>query len=109
MIIAYLRKVKAFDSYVVKPQITAKVAGKVFKAQGAVKITKSGKSISLVFEVVRRDEDWQKKLEIKGIKLCFTTDLKQNDTALSKSLIEFKIDETTKKYKKETLELKILE
>lgn len=158
MIIAYLRKVKAFDSYVVKPQITAKVAGKIFKAQGAVKITKSGKSISLVFEVVRRDEDWEKKLEermklykdfydnfvqfdsgyeikpqlvivceddkhmvevfkeivtrkleINGIKLCFTTDLKQNTTELSKSLIEFKIDETTGKYKMETLELKILE
>ena len=158
MIIAYLRKVKAFDSYVVKPQINAKMTGKIFKAQGAVKITKAGKSISLLFEVVRRDEDWQKKLEermklykdfyenfvqfdsgyeikpqlvivceddkhmvetfkeivtkkleIKGIKLCFTTDLKQNETALSKSLIEFKMDETTGKYKMETLELKILE
>lgn len=158
IIIAYLRKVKAFDSYTVKPQINAKVAGKVFKAQGAVKITKSGKSISLLFEVVRREEDWEKKLEermklykdfyenfvqfdsgyeikpqlvivceddkhmvetfkevvtrrleIKGIKLCFTTDLRQNDTDLSKSLIEFKIDEATQKYKIETLELKILE
>lgn len=158
MIIAYLRKVKAFDSYTVKPQITAKMAGKVFKAQGAIKITKSGKSISLLFEVVRRDEDWEKKLieriklykdfyenfvqfdsgyeikpqlvivceddkhmvevfktivtnglEINGIKLCFTTDLKQNTTGLSKSLIEFKLDEETKKYKIETLELKILE
>ena len=158
MIIAYLRKVKAFDSYKVKPQITAKMAGKTFKAQGEIKISKAGKSISLLFEVVRRDDDWEKKLiermklykdfyenfvqfdsgyevkpqlvivceddkhmvevfktivtnqlEINGVKLCFTTDLKQNDTALSKSLIEFKIDETTKKYKKETLELKILE
>ncbi len=158
MIIAYLRKVKAFDSYTVKPQITAKMAGKVFKAQGAIKITKAGKSISLLFEVVRRDEDWEKKLieriklykdfyenfvqfdsgyeikpqlvivceddkhmvevfktivtnrlEINGIKLCFTTDLKQNTTGLSKSLIEFKLDEETKKYKMETLELKILE
>lgn len=158
MIIAYLRKVKAFDSYTVKPAITAKMNGKVFKAQGAVKITKNGKSISLLFEVVRREEDWEKKLiermklykdfyenfvqfdsgyeikpqlvivceddkhmvetfkvivtnklEINGIKLCFTTDLKQNTTALSKSLIEFKVDETTGKYKMETLELKVLE
>ncbi len=158
MIIAYLRKVKAFDSYTVKPAITAKMSGKVFKAQGAVKITKNGKSISLLFEVVRREEDWEKKLiermklykdfyenfvqfdsgyeikpqlvivceddkhmvetfkvivtnklEINGIKLCFTTDLKQNTIALSKSLIEFKADETTGKYKMETLELKILE
>lgn len=158
IIIAYIRKVKAFDSYEVKPAITAKMAGKTFKAQGAIKITKAGKSISLLFEVVRREEDWQKKLiermrlykdfyenfvqfdsgyeikpqivmvceddrhmvetfkeivtngiEIKGIKLCFTTDLRQNDTQLSKSLVEFKIDAETNKYKVETLELKILE
>ena len=50
-----------------------------------------------------------RRLEIKEIKLCFTTDLRQNDTDLSKSLIEFKIDEATQKYKIETLELKILE
>lgn len=158
IIIAYLRKVKAFDSYTVKPQINAKMSGKIIKAQGSVKISKSGKSINLLFEVVRREEDWEKKLEermklykdfyenfvqfdsgyeikpqlvmvceddkhmvetfkqivtkgleIKGIKLCFTTDLRQNDTDLSKSLIEFKIDEATQKYKIETLELKILE
>ena len=62
-IIAYLRKVKAFDSYTVKPAITAKSAGKLFKATGgAVKLTKNGKSIQFVFEVVRREQDWQKKL-----------------------------------------------
>lgn len=62
-LIAYLRKVKAFDSYVVKPAITAKVSGKTFKATGgAVKLTKNGKSIQFVFEVIRREEDWQKKL-----------------------------------------------
>ena len=158
IIIAYMRKVKAFDSYKVKPPITAKMNSKVFKAQGAVKISKSGKSISLLFEVVRRDDDWQRKLiermklykdfyenfvqfdsgyeikpqlvivceddkhmvetfkeivtnkvEIKGIKLCFTTDLKQNSAGLTNSLIEFKIDEKTGKYKVETLTLKILE
>lgn len=158
MLIAYLRKVNAFDSYVVKPSITAKMVGKAFKAHGAVKISKAGKSISLLFEVVRREEDWQKKLiermklykdfyenfvqfdsgyeikpqivivceddrhmvetfkeiitnklEINGTKLCFTTDLRQNTTQLSKSLVQFKIDEETKKYKVETLELKILE
>ena len=63
VLIAYLRKVKAFDSYTVKPTITAKVAGKVFKATGgSVKLTKNKKSIQFVFEVVRREMDWQKKL-----------------------------------------------
>lgn len=62
-LIAYLRKVKAFDSYVVKPAITAKVAGKVFKATGGgVKLTKNGKTIQFVFEVVRRESEWEKKL-----------------------------------------------
>ena len=62
-IIAYLRKVKAFDSYIPKPAINAKMAGKVFKATGgSVKLTKNGKAIQFVFEVVRREEDWEKKL-----------------------------------------------
>ena len=63
VLIAYLRKVKAFDSYVVKPAITAKIAGKVFKATGgSVKLTKNNKSIQFLFEVFRRETDWQKKL-----------------------------------------------
>ena len=63
VLIAYLRKVKAFDSYTVKPAITAKSLGKIFKATGgSVKLTKSGKSIQFVFEVFRREQDWQKKL-----------------------------------------------
>ena len=62
-VIAYLRKVKAFDSYVVKPTLNAKVAGKTFKATGGcVKLTKNGKSIQFLFEAVRREADWQKKL-----------------------------------------------
>ena len=61
-LIAYLRKVKAFDSYVVKPAITAKVSGKIFKATGgSVKLTKNNKSIQFVFEVIRREPEWQKK------------------------------------------------
>lgn len=62
-LIAYLRKVKAFDSYTVKPAITAKATGKLFKASGgAVKLTKNSKSIQFVFEVFRREPDWQKKI-----------------------------------------------
>ena len=63
VLIAYLRKVKAFDSYEVKPAITAKSAGKIFKATGgSVKLTKNNKSIQFVFEVVRREKDWQGKI-----------------------------------------------
>lgn len=62
-IIAYLRKVKAFDSYTVKPAITAKSLAKVFKASGgSIKLTKNNKSIQFVFEAIRREDDWEKKL-----------------------------------------------
>ena len=63
VLIAYLRKVKAFDEFTVKPTLTAKVTGKVFKATGgSVKLTKNKKSIQFVFEVIRREMDWKKKL-----------------------------------------------
>ena len=62
-LIAYLRKVKAFDSYVVKPALTAKVSAKIFKASGgSVKLTKNKKSIQFLFEAIRRENEWPKKL-----------------------------------------------
>lgn len=158
-LLAYLRKVKAFDSYVVKPQLTAKTLAKPFKASGgSVKLTKNNKSISFLFEVVRREEDWKNKLvekmrlyqdfydnfvpgdsgfpimpqlifvcedekhtaetfklivtkglEISKIKLYFTTDLRQNKESLEDTLIEFKLDENTNKYKVANVKLKLLE
>ena len=156
IIVAYLRKVKAFDSFTVKPQLTAKKLGKIFKAHAGVKITKNNKSIDLIFEAIRREEDWENKLidrmkyyidfyesfvqfdsglaikpqlvlvcednkhmvevlkvivtnklEIPGIKLLFTTDLRQNSDSLDKSLVEFKIEDG--KYKMEEVTLKALE
>ena len=158
-IIAYLRKVKASDSYVVKPSLTDKVSGKTFKATGgSVKLTKNNKSITFLFEVIRREPDWQKKLidkltmyknfyenfvpgdsgyssmpqlifvceddkhtaetymqilknklEIPQIKMYFTTDLRQNNETLENTLIEFKLDEKTNKYKMVNVEAKILD
>ena len=62
-IIAYLRKVKAFDSYIVKPAITTKISGKTFKATGGrIRLTKNNKSIDFIFEVIRREADWERKL-----------------------------------------------
>lgn len=157
-IIAYLRKVKAFDSYVPKPAINAKMAGKVFKATGgSIKLTKNGKAIQFVFEVVRREEDWEKKfvdkmklyqdfygnfvvgdsgfmsmpqlificedekhmaetfktivvnkIEIPQLKLYFSTDLRQNEETLAKTLVEFKKDAQTSKYKLVDVEVKLL-
>lgn len=82
IIIAYMNKVKTFSSYVAKPAIKAKVAGKVFKATGAkITLAKNGKSIDFVFEVIRREEEWEKKLSDK-LKLYndFYTNFVPNDS-----------------------------
>ena len=42
--------------------LNAKTLGKVFKASGGdIKLTKSKKSIEFLFEVIRREKDWEKK------------------------------------------------
>ena len=159
ILIAYKTKVKAFAGYTVKPTLNAKVTGKTFKATGGgVKLTKASKSIDFVFEVIRREDDWKKKLidkiklykdfyenyvpgdsgysampqliivaeddkhmaeafkeivttqnEISKISLLFTTDLRQNEEKLSTSLVQYKLDETTNKYKVENVTLKLLD
>lgn len=159
ILLAYLRKVKAFDEYTVKPALTAKTLGKTFRATGGgIKLSKNGKSITFIFEVIRREDDWEKKLEdkmkffgdfynnfssgdsgyetlpqliincedekhivetyknivMKGleipkIKLYFTTDLRQNKESLTDTLVEFKLDTETNKYKMVNVELKLLE
>ncbi len=66
IIIAYMTKVKTFDSYTAKPSITAKASNKTFKATGGkVTLTKASKSIDFVFEVIRREDDWNKKISDK--------------------------------------------
>ena len=62
IIIAYLRKVQAFDKYTVKPELRAKTLGKVFKCQAGIRITKNNKSIDLIYESIRREEDWENRL-----------------------------------------------
>jgi len=157
-LIAYLQKVGLVSNYVAKPTLTAKKLGKKFKATGgSVMLTKGNKSISFLFEVVRREENWENKLidkmrlyndffesfvpmddgfekkpqlificeddmhmaetfkiivknkaEIEGTQLYFSTDLKQIQENLGKTIVQFKIDEETKKYKMEILEIKML-
>lgn len=149
VLIAYKNKVKAFDSFQIKVPMKAKVAGKQFKATGGrVTLIKNDRKLDFIFEVVRREEDWEtkfaekiklykdfyenfepmdsgfmnmpqlivvcederhmaeafrvivmNKLEISKVNLYYTTDLRQNSENLTKSLIIFKLDEETKKYK----------
>lgn len=156
-ILAYLRKVQAYDSYTVKPALSAKRLGKVFKAHGGIQLTKNNKTIDFIFEVIRREDDWEKKLsdrmklykdfydnfvtmdcgyekvpqliivceddkhmaetfkiiiknklEPDRIKLYFSTDLRQNQEKLANTLVEFKLDEETNKYKMEEPIIKLL-
>jgi hypothetical protein len=48
------------------------------------------------------------KLEIPQLKLYFSTDLRQNEETLDKTLVEFKHDEETNKYKLVNVEVKLL-
>ena len=48
------------------------------------------------------------QVEIKQLKLYFSTDLRQNEETLEKTLVEFKQDSETKKYKMEDVEVKLL-
>ena len=61
VIIAYMRKAKNFNGYKVKTAITAKMNGKTFKGHGEVKIAKGGKALSMIFECIRREDDWKAK------------------------------------------------
>ena len=62
LVIAYMRKVKAFSSFKLKPQITAKTINKQFKPTAQIDLMFNRRQISFVFEVIRRNEDWEKKL-----------------------------------------------
>ena len=66
LLISYKEKVQAFDSFQIKVPMNAKILGKQFKATGVkVTLSKNGKSIDFIFEVIRREDDWQKKLADK--------------------------------------------
>ena len=66
LLISYKEKVQAFDSLQIKVPMSAKQIGKQFKATGGkVTLGKNGKTIDFIFEVIRREDDWQKKLADK--------------------------------------------
>ena len=63
LIVAYKNKVKAFNSYQTKVALNAKQIGKTFKPSGGkITLGVDKKTIDFIFEVIRREEDWTKKL-----------------------------------------------
>lgn len=62
LLIAYLRKVKSVQSYKLKPQIKAKANAKIFKPIARIDFNYNNQNISFVYEVIRRNKDWEKQL-----------------------------------------------
>lgn len=62
LIIAYMRKVKTFKAYHLKPQLTAKRIGKTFKPITAIDFTVGKAEVSIAYEIVRRNQGWEEKL-----------------------------------------------
>ena len=63
LLIAYKDKVEAYSDYQVKVTLQAKQLSKQFKPTGGkITLAKAGKSIDFIFEVIRREDDWNKKL-----------------------------------------------
>ena len=63
LVICYMRKVKAYASSALKPVVKAKSLGKSFKPIARIDFDFNGRDISFVYEVVRRNENWEKQLE----------------------------------------------
>ncbi len=62
LVIAYMRKVKAFSEFKLKPLIQAKTLSKQFKPIASIDLDFNRRKISFVFEVLRRNEGWENKL-----------------------------------------------
>ena len=62
LLIAYMTKVKGFKSYKNKPELTAKTLGKKFKAGLTITIEYESKDINFIYESIRREKSWEKKL-----------------------------------------------
>ena len=62
LLIAYMRKVKSCTGYQLKPQLLAKSLAKKFKPTLRISFNYNNSTVIFVYEVVRRNEDWEKKL-----------------------------------------------
>lgn len=62
VIVAYLRKSQYVSSYTLKPPITDKNTGKIFKPIASIRFELGGKRIDFVYEVIRRNAEWKTQL-----------------------------------------------
>lgn len=157
VLLAYLRKVKAFKDYRIEPVLVSKKQNSRFKPSLSVSLVKDGKFNDFMFDIVRRNAGWPEKLYeklilykefyeyfqtkdcgferppqlimvgeddahlieifkivtknkivLKGIEIYYSTDLRQLDDSLEKSLISFRYDESKAKYIMDILEVDLL-
>ena len=65
VIIAFLRKSTHVNSYTLKPPITDKNTGKIFKPTLSIRFDYSNRKIDFVFDVIRRNESWKEDLKTR--------------------------------------------
>ena len=65
VIIAFLRKSSHVSSYKLKPPITDKVTGKIFKPTLSITFELSNKNFDFIYEVIRRNEKWKEDLKVR--------------------------------------------
>ena len=63
IVIAYLRKSTNVDSYTLKPQITDKNTGKIFKPIANIKFNFGSNKIDFIYEVIRRNKEWKQQIK----------------------------------------------
>lgn len=62
LLIAYMRKVRSCTGYQLKPPVLAKSLAKRFKPTLRIDFNFNNSAVTFVYEVVRRNEDWENKL-----------------------------------------------
>ena len=65
VIVAFLRKSSHVSSYILKPPITDKNTGKIFKPTLSITFEYAKKKVDFIFEVIRRNEEWKEDLKTR--------------------------------------------
>lgn len=65
VIVAFLRKSTHVNSYTLKPPITDRNTGKIFKPTLSIRFDYSNRKIDFVFDVIRRNDSWKEDLKTR--------------------------------------------
>ena len=62
LVLSYIRKVKSFKSYKLKPELNAKTFNKSFKPTALITLNYNNRDFNFIYEVVRRDSNSAEQL-----------------------------------------------